>query len=138
MTFTLHSRLAADTLLLGDLSLSRLLLMNDKRFPWFILVPRRDDIREIIDLTQSERVTLIEEIAGVSEALKAMTKCDKLNVGALGNMVPQLHIHVIARFAGDAAWPGPVWGSGTAEAYPARDAEQLIDDLRRRLPMHHD
>ncbi len=138
MAFTLHPRLAADTYRLGDLPLSRLILMNDKRFPWLILVPRQQEIREIIDLPPPERAILIEEIAGVSTALKAITKCGKLNVGALGNMVPQLHIHVIARFEGDAAWPGPVWGSGPPAAYQTQEAERLIDEVRGLLPMHHD
>ena len=134
MTFALHPRLAADTFLVGDLPLCRVLLMNDQRFPWLILVPRRADIREIIDLTAPERAILMEEIASAATALKAAAACHKLNVGALGNMVPQLHIHVVARSEGDAAWPGPVWGSGTAEAYAVPAAEQLLADLRHRVP----
>lgn len=133
MTFTLHPRLAADTYPLGDLPLSRLLLMNDKRFPWLILVPRREEIREIIDLKPPERALLIEEIAEVSTALQTVTGCHKLNVAALGNMVPQLHIHVIARFEADTAWPGPVWGSGVADAYEISDSERLIAGVRRHL-----
>jgi len=121
--FALHPQLAVDTSPVTALDLSDLLLMNDARFPWFILVPRRADITEIIDLDAADRTALLDEIVAVSEALRSMTGCDKLNVAALGNQTPQLHVHVIARFRSDAAWPGPVWGKGTAVAYDdaARD-----------------
>ena len=91
--------------------------MNDARFPWLLLVPRRAGMTEIIDLAGPDRTALFEEIVAVSTALRAATGCDKLNVAALGNSVAQLHVHVIARFHGDAAWPKPVWGSGAAVAY---------------------
>ncbi len=117
--FTLDPRLAADTVLVGDLMLSRVLLMNDARFPWLILVPRRAQLREIVDLAASEQNALMGEIAAVSLALQRLTSPHKLNVAALGNQVAQLHVHVIARFSEDAAWPRPVWGIGTAEPYPA-------------------
>jgi diadenosine tetraphosphate (Ap4A) HIT family hydrolase len=109
--FTLHPRLAADTIALGDWPLCRLLLMNDARFPWVILVPARPDLREIHDLPPAERATLIEEIARASALMQQAFKADKMNVAALGNQVPQLHIHIIARFAADPAWPNPVWES---------------------------
>ena len=121
MSFSLDRRLEADTLEIGDLALSRLLLMNDSRYPWFILVPRREGLREIVDLDAGSRTLLIEEIAAVSSFLRALPGVEKINVGALGNVVSQLHAHVVGRRAGDPAWPGPVWGAGVAEPY-ARDA----------------
>ena len=129
--FTLDPRLAADTLPVAALGLSDLRLMNDRRFPWLILVPRRAGAAEIIDLADGDRAALLGEIVRASEALRAAAQCDKLNVGALGNIVRQLHIHVVARVAGDAAWPGPVWGSGTAIAYMPGEAGRLIAALHK-------
>lgn len=131
--FTLHPRLAADTLPVCDLPLSRALLMGDSRFPWLILVPRRPNLREFTDLAAGERATLMEEIAAASSALQRETGAEKMNVGALGNAVAQLHIHVVARFAADAAWPGPVWGSGAAAPYPEGAAEALAGRLAAAL-----
>jgi diadenosine tetraphosphate (Ap4A) HIT family hydrolase len=119
--FELHPRLAADTHEVARLALSRLLLMNDSRWPWLILVPQRPGLREIHDLGADDRGLLIEEIARAGRTLQMMAKPDKINVGMLGNLVPQLHIHIVARFASDPAWPGPVWGFGTRTPYP--DAE---------------
>jgi diadenosine tetraphosphate (Ap4A) HIT family hydrolase len=133
MSFALDPRLAADTLPIGELSLSRLLLMNDARYPWLILVPRREGLREIVDLDAAARVTLIEEIACASEFLRTLPGVDKLNVGALGNVVAQLHVHVVGRTVGDAAWPGPVWGVGKAHAYAPGEAEALIARARSAL-----
>ena len=122
--FALHERLQADTLPVGRLALSRLLLMNDATYPWLILVPERPDVREIIELAAADRLTLMEEIADVSRALTAMVHPDKLNVAAIGNLVPQLHIHVVARFRSDPAWPAPVWGRTPPRPYsPAAAAE---------------
>ncbi|MDE1937433.1 MAG: HIT domain-containing protein [Alphaproteobacteria bacterium] len=123
MDFQLHERLAADTVFITDWPLSRLLLMNDVRFPWLILVPRRVGASEVFDLNPADRAVLQEEIYRVGKGLKAQTGCDKINIGVLGNMVPQLHVHVVARNKGDGAWPGPVWGSGPAIPYElaARD-----------------
>lgn len=115
--FELHPRLAADTREVTRLPLCRVLLMNDRRFPWLILVPQRPEIREIHQLSPADRATLVEEIARVAQAMEKLHKADKMNVAALGNQVPQLHVHVIARFASDPAWPNPIWGRGTAEAY---------------------
>lgn len=129
MPFTLHERLAADTFPVAELSLSQVLLMDDKRFPWLILVPKREKIREITDLEQEERLLLMEEIASTSRLLQHLTHAEKMNVAALGNMVPQLHIHIIARFAADAAWPNPVWGSGK-EQYTAEEVERVLAQLR--------
>ena len=131
--FALHPRLAADTIPVGDLPLCRVLLMRDARFPWAVLVPRRPDLREFTDLPASERATLMEEIAAASGALAAETGAEKMNVGALGNVVSQLHVHVVARFAADAAWPGPVWGSGAALPYPEGAAERLAARLAAAL-----
>lgn len=135
-TFELHARLAADTLLIRDLPLSRLLLMNDARFPWCILVPARDGLRELYELTPADAALLHEEIRRVSLALAACGHVDKLNVAALGNQVPQLHIHVIARRYDDAAWPQPVWGSGPAQPYDEAAAHRLLTALRAALEPH--
>jgi diadenosine tetraphosphate (Ap4A) HIT family hydrolase len=121
--FALHPRLDADTAFVADWSLSRVLAMNDARYAWLVLVPRRADLIEMYDLSAAERPVLMEEIARASAALKSLTGAAKINVGALGNLVPQLHIHVVARNPGDFAWPGPVWGQGRAEPYePAAQA----------------
>ena len=132
--FTLDPRLAADTAPVAALALSDLLLMEDARFPWLIMVPRRFGMSELIDLDQMDRAMLFDEIVKVSGALKAVTACDKLNVAALGNQVRQLHVHVIARFVGDPAWAGPVWGSGTAVAYETDVRDRLIRDIKNALP----
>lgn len=108
--FALDSRLAADTMEVTELELCTVRLMNDRTYPWLILVPRRADCVELIDLDPADRVILMEEIALVSRILKELTDAEKLNVASLGNSVPQLHVHVIARFSDDPAWPGPVWG----------------------------
>ena len=132
-TFTLHPQLAADTVPVGDLTLSRVLLANDANYPWLILVPRRPALTEIIDLEENAQIQLLGEIAAVSNALKDLTACDKLNVAALGNVVAQLHVHVIARFRSDAAWPKPVWGAAPATAYDPAVRDALIGDLRKAL-----
>lgn len=123
MSFTLHPTLARDTVEVVRLPLCRVLLMRDRRFPWLILVPERDAVREIHELDAADRSRLIEETARASRVLSGLVRPDKINVGALGNVVPQLHVHVVARFATDVAWPGPVWGSGLPEPYPAEDLE---------------
>ena len=133
MTFALDSRLETDTLHLGDLLLSRVRLMNDARFPWLILVPRKPDLREFTDLAAPERAMLMEEIAAASAALQDATGAQKLNVGALGNRVPQLHVHVVARFEGDSAWPAPVWGNGRGEPYADAAAQALAAEITARM-----
>jgi diadenosine tetraphosphate (Ap4A) HIT family hydrolase len=133
VSFTLDPRLAADAIELGDLALSRLLLMNDARYLWLVLVPGRANLRELIDLDAAERAILMEEIATVSQTLTNVPGVEKLNVGALGNIVDQLHIHVVARSRADAAWPGPVWGFGAARRYTAQEADKIVRDLRQRL-----
>jgi len=133
LPFSLAPQLEADTVPVGDLPLSRVLLMNDANYPWLILVPRLPGITEIIDLEANVQTQLLSEIARVSAALKSLTGCDKLNVAALGNVVPQLHVHVIARFKTDAAWPKPVWGVVPAKPYEHAARERLVADLRRAL-----
>ena len=133
MPFALHPTLARDTVEVARLSLCRVLLLNDRRFPWLILVPERDSMRDLDELSPGDRAMLIEEIAAASGALRQLFRPDKLNVGALGNIVPQLHVHVVARFRTDAAWPGPVWGSGAAEPYTESDLEETRGRLASAL-----
>jgi diadenosine tetraphosphate (Ap4A) HIT family hydrolase len=131
--FALDPRLAADTDPVGELPLCRVLLMNDARFRWLILVPRRDGLSEIADLPADDRTRLVEEAVQAGEALRATGEVDKLNIGALGNIVRQLHVHVVARRVGDAAWPGPVWGSGAALSRSAEERQALVAALRLQL-----
>ncbi|HEY6941629.1 HIT family protein [Dokdonella sp.] len=112
MSFALDPRLVADTHPIGDALLSRVLLMDDARFPWLILVPRIAGARELFDLDPADRASLLAELDGVGRALESLLHPDKMNIAALGNVVPQLHVHVIARYTTDAAWPQPVWGHG--------------------------
>lgn len=132
-TFSLHLQLAADTVPVGDLPLCRVLLSKDANYPWLILVPRRPGIVELIDLAPADRAALSSEIDAVSRALKTITECEKLNVAALGNVVPQLHVHVIGRRHSDAAWPKPVWGAAPAIPYDARLRDGFVTALQRGL-----
>jgi diadenosine tetraphosphate (Ap4A) HIT family hydrolase len=127
--FILDPRLEADTMVLGRFELCRVLLMNDARYPWLILVPEKPDLAEIIDLLEPDQMQLMREIALASQALKTLFNPDKLNVGALGNRVRQLHVHVLARFVSDAAWAGPVWGVGQAQPYPPHMAGVTMDRM---------
>jgi diadenosine tetraphosphate (Ap4A) HIT family hydrolase len=131
--FTLDPRLAADTCPVASLSLCDVLLMNDARYPWLILVPRRPALVEASDLGSHEQALLWHEVGRAGAALRAVAPFDKLNLGALGNIVRQLHVHVVGRRDGDAAWPGPVWGNGRAEAYEATTCTTLINDLCQAL-----
>jgi len=133
MSFALDPRLAADTHAIGALPFSELLLMDDARFPWVILVPRIAGARELIDLDEGDQRLLLGEIDRVARVLEAMLHPDKLNIAALGNVVPQLHVHVIARFTSDAAWPNPVWGRGERVAYGGRERAARIAMLRTAL-----
>lgn len=130
MGFELHPRLAADTVPVGVLPLSRVLVMNDSRFPWCILVPAREGSREIHALAAEDQLQLMREISGVSAAMAAAFAADKMNIAALGNVVPQLHVHVIARFEADPAWPTPVWGRFAALPYGISDLKQMLTKLR--------
>ena len=125
--FALDARLEADTLPLGDLALSSVRLMNDARFPWLILVPRRAALSELTDLDEADAAMLMDEMRIATRVMLALAKPDKVNIGALGTVVSQLHVHVVGRFRSDPAWPGPVWGSGVASPYPAHAAAALAD-----------
>lgn len=127
VSFDLDPRLAEASVPLGDLSLSAVRLMRDGNYPWLLLVPRRSHVVEVVDLGEDDRLQLMREIGFASAALKRVTGCDKLNVASIGNRVAQLHVHVIARFASDAAWPDPVWGARPALE---RDAEETAALLR--------
>lgn len=133
MAFQLDPRLQADTQQVITLPLCDVLLMKDARFAWLILVPRRPGCSELLDLPEDLRRQLWREIDQAAAALRAAAPCDKLNVGALGNIVRQLHVHVVARQVGDAAWPGPVWGSGAAQPYGNDEWSSLLQALRRQL-----
>jgi diadenosine tetraphosphate (Ap4A) HIT family hydrolase len=130
--FALDARLAADTVPVAALALCEVRLLDDRRFPWAVLVPARPGAVEIVDLDPADRARLIEEIAQVSAAMREAFAPDKLNVGALGNVVAQLHVHVVARYRTDAAWPGPVWGTGR-EPYDDAPRAPAVEALRARL-----
>jgi len=135
--FALDPRLAADTHPVGDLQLSRLLLMDDARFPWLILVPRQAGLRELIDLPRDDQIVLLDEINRCAHVLHAIEKPDKLNVAALGNVVSQLHVHIVARRTTDAAWPRPVWNVGEREAFSAAALRSRLAALRAALHIEH-
>lgn len=131
--FSLNERLQADTCPVTDLGLCRVLLMNNRLWPWLILVPMRAGAVEIHRLDDADQATLMREIALASRVVERLFAPDKMNVGALGNMVPQLHVHVIGRTRGDPAWPGPVWGAGHAEPYEPAEASALAQRLADAL-----
>ena len=127
--FHLHPTLAKDCITLGRFTLCRVLLMNDANYPWFILVPEREGVTEIHQLTEEDQTRLIQESSHLARRLAQAYRADKMNVAALGNLVPQLHIHHIVRYRGDPAWPQPVWGKVPPTAYqPAQ-----LEDVRRRI-----
>ena len=131
--FELDPRLAADTVLVGETPLNQVLLMNDARYPWLILVPRRSDVTEPFELSEADQAQLWQESMRLGEAMKAHFAADKLNIAALGNQVAQLHVHHIARFHTDDAWPGPVWGVGSAVPYSGTALDTLVRELRSLL-----
>ena len=131
--FILHSKLAADTFEVLSLKVSQLLLMNDARYPWLILVPEVSDMRDLHNLSAKQYHSVTQEIAQVSKVLESVTQAHKMNVGALGNMAPQLHIHIIARQTNDAAWPAPVWGVGEAQPYSQDAAKTLVQQIASKL-----
>ena len=131
--WSLHPQLAGDTVPVGDLPLARVLLAEDANYPWVVLVPRLVNAVELVDLDEIAQVRLLGEIAATARALRSATPCDKLNIAALGNQVPQLHVHVIARRRTDAAWPRPVWGLKPPLAYDQERKSALIGSLRRLL-----
>ena len=130
--WSLHPQLAKDTMMTCDLALSRVLAMNDAEFPWLILVPRRTGASDIIDLGD-EQAILMEELSLISNLLKAETRCDKLNVAAIGNVVPQLHIHVVARRKEDPLWPKPIWGIAPRRAFDAAAMDRFVSAIRDRV-----
>jgi len=131
--FALDPRLQQDTLPIGDFPLCRLLLSNDSNYPWFILVPRRDDISELFQLDDTDQQQLWKETTALAETLKDSFDADKLNVATLGNVVSQLHMHVIVRKRDDAAWPAPVWGKHPAQPYDAGQVAAIRERLRAVL-----
>lgn len=131
--FELHPRLAQDCTVIGEFPLCKLLLMNDSNYPWFILVPKREGLREIFELNEDEQIQLLHESSTLSRLISEHFNADKINVAALGNMVPQLHIHHIARFSSDPAWPAPVWGYAAAEPYSEDELSKRIEMMRGLL-----
>ncbi|RRV28389.1 HIT domain-containing protein [Pseudomonas sp. o96-267] len=131
--FALDSRLQQDCLVIGDFPLCRLLLMNDSNYPWFILVPRREEVSELFQLDADDQRQLWQETTLLAETLKDIFAADKMNVATLGNVVSQLHMHVIVRRREDASWPAPVWGRHPAQPYSEQQAGQVVDKLRSVL-----
>ncbi len=131
--FVLDTRLAADSVLIADGPLSQIRLMNDDRFPWVVLVPRVPDASEWIDLDGAQQRLLLAEINQISQHLKHKPNVSKINIGALGNIVRQLHVHLIGRNENDAAWPGPVWGSGKAQRFDPEVLAERVAIWRQRL-----
>jgi diadenosine tetraphosphate (Ap4A) HIT family hydrolase len=130
VSFSLDPRLDGDTIAIGDLALSSVLLLDDSRFPWFVLVPRRPGATEVTDLSDEDAQALMQEIRIATRVMLDLAEPDKVNVGALGNVVSQLHVHVVGRFRSDPAWPGPVWGHGARVPYPPHAASALIERAR--------
>ncbi|MER0239130.1 HIT family protein [Fulvimarina sp. MAC8] len=131
--FELHPRLEADSYTIKKLGLCELRLMDDSRWPWLLLIPRRPDIVEFFDMTNLDQTMLSFEHGLVAEPFKKLTGCDKLNIGILGNVVPQFHSHIIARSEGDSNWPGPVWGYGERVPYEPNVAKAFIDDIVKAI-----
>jgi len=134
--FSLHPQLATDCIVIGQYNLCQLLLMNDRHYPWFILVPQRENVSEIYQLSATDQALLWRESADLSETLARHFSADKLNIAALGNVVPQLHIHHIVRYQSDPAWPAPVWGKLPAEPYSQSELQTLLTNLVPVLGEH--
>lgn len=131
--FELDGRIARDSDLVTDLALCQLRIQNDSRWPWLVMVPERAGMTEIFELLPEEQALLSAEVNKVAAALKTVTGATKINVGALGNIVRQLHVHVIARFEGDPNWPGPIWGFGQAEPYGESQKQDFLNKLVEAL-----
>jgi diadenosine tetraphosphate (Ap4A) HIT family hydrolase len=131
--WSLHPQLERDTVNIGDLPLCRVLIIKDANYPWLLLVPRRPEVDEILDLDEVEQAQLTTEVTRVARALKLVTGCDKLNIAALGNVVPQLHVHVIARRKTDAAWPRPVWGAVPPVSHDPGELDNFTAAIRRKI-----
>ena len=128
--FELHPQLAKDCIEVGDFPLSKVLLLNDSHYPWVVLVPRRENIDEIFQLSHEDQRQLLAESSTLSEAMATYFKADKMNVAALGNKVPQLHLHHIVRYKNDVSWPNPVWGAVAAKPYNKTELDDLIAILQ--------
>ncbi len=133
MTFKIHHQLGNDCFDLGELELCRLLLMNDSRYPWFILVPQRSDITEIYQLSEPDQIQLNKENIYLSKKLAEEFSADKMNIAALGNVVPQLHIHHVVRYKNDHTWPAPIWGVGDAVKYSSDDLDLVKAKVEKIL-----
>lgn len=133
MSFTLHPALKKDCIELGQLKLCRVLLINDSQFPWLILVPERENITEIHQLAAADQQQLMRESSYIAEQLATLYHADKMNIAALGNMVPQLHIHHVVRYKTDKAWPAPIWGKFDAQDYSAKDLKNTLDLLKELI-----
>ncbi len=131
--FEINRKLEADSHPVCWLGLCELRLMDDRRWPWAVLIPQRNDITELHQLTPLDQALMTFECNEVAEALCDITDCDKINRGSLGNVVPQLHYHIVARNRGDANWPGPVWGFGERESYEPKERAALCEKLKKRL-----
>ncbi|HCA23691.1 MAG TPA: HIT family protein [Pseudomonas sp.] len=131
--FELHSQLQADCIPVGDFPLCRLLLLNDRQYPWLVLVPRRAELREVFELAEADRAQFHVESDLLAQVLSETFKADKMNVAALGNMVPQLHVHHIVRYRQDPAWPAPVWGKLPAVPYAENELADMLQRVRVAL-----
>lgn len=131
--WSLHPKLERDTAEVGDLALSRVLAINDADYPWLVLVPRRAGLVEVADLESADATRLMEEIALASRALRAVTACDKLNIAAIGNIVPQLHLHIVARWKADPLWPRPVWGHAPVRTVPLETFHTFLAAVGAKL-----
>jgi diadenosine tetraphosphate (Ap4A) HIT family hydrolase len=135
MTFQLHPQLEKDCIAIGKLQLSHLLLMNDSRFPWFILVPEIEGVTEIYQLSKQQQSLLIEESSVLAEKLNTHYKADKINIAAIGNLVPQLHLHHVVRYRSDKAWPAPVWGKFSAIPYTQQELSETARLISNSLDL---
>ncbi len=134
--FRLDNRLENDTVKVSSLRLSLVLLMNNSDYPWLVLVPRKEGVREIYELGAQDRAILMDEITAASKVLEKLFKPDKINIGSLGNIVPQLHVHVVGRRQGDKAWPGPVWGATPGRPYSEDEMASLSEKIKKELHKH--
>jgi len=131
--FQLHPRLKQDCITIGRFDLCQLLMMNDSQYPWFILVPEKADIKEIYQLSKPERQLLTEESSYLAENMATLYNADKMNIAAIGNLVPQLHIHHVVRYQGDKAWPAPIWGKFAVVPYTQQQITDNIDRVKKQL-----
>lgn len=131
--FVLDSRIEADSIFICDLELCQLRIQNDQRYPWLVLVPKLPSLTEVHELTVAQQQQLLADSSLAAKALKAVTSCKKINVANLGNVVSQLHWHVVARFAHDQTWPGPIWGVGIAEPYQEQQLAELVNAIKLEL-----